>query len=1095
MRKLLLLLAILLGPVCGLVAQTTKTSLSGRITTAQGAVISGASVVVTLMSTETVYGCASNTTGRYFIPDIRPGGPYQIEVSYLGFQKFLIPAVFLKLDEPLVTDIVLQDRINSLPEISIRAARTDALIRSATSGPAFHFGKEDIRLLPSVKRGIADFVKLSPLVYGSAIAGGNYRQNFITIDGSEFNNNFGVGDNLPGNGSQPIALDAIAELSVNIAPYHSIWESGFIGSAVNIISRSGSNKAEGSVYTYFRNQDDYGYQAGDRMVDKRPVQYQLEGARLGGPLISNKLFYFLSFEQEKESYQPQPFQASTAQFPYGSNPNIARPTGQELDMISKYLLENYNYQTGPYQDYRFQNKSNKTLVRLDWNIGANNTFSIRYNQLHSSRPELLNGSRSPLTPYSASLGRRSVNALPFSNSNFNTISNFYSMSAEWNNKLNDQVKHTLRASYTRQYEPRTSDSRLFPFVDILKDGLPFTSFGYEPFTNNNKRDVNVISLMDYLHWNVRKGTWAAGFQTDYSKTKNGYMPFGTGYYTFASWQDFTGGKKPLDYALTYPLNSGSELPEYSFDYLNASVFFQHHLSIGDRLSITGGLRTDLPLFPKALPQNEALSKLRFSGGQQINTSQLPRPALLFAPRLAVRYDLTKDKSMRIRGGTGIFTGRIPFVWIISQARYSGVDQVTQTWQGQSNTPQAFDPVYPQKTILPASMALPSVSSMLSRDFKMPQSWKSSLGLDMLLPFGFKGTLEAIYNRDIRGILFRDANLVEPVALNIPGYPDHRMVYPARNSDKFINPLNTSGQADPDGSSALNMVVISNSSKGYYFSALAQVEKQFAKSLKFSIAYSRSSARNYNDGDGDQTLSALNATPSVNGINNPVTGYAGYVPPHRIVSMLTYAARYGKILKFNVGLVYQGATEGRFSYTYSKDLIGDGTNKSLIYIPSNPSEIKFEPLSMVINNQTVSYSPEQQSSAFFNYIAQDRYLSQRKGKYAERNAALLPWRNQVDLRFSNDFVLNTKQKQHTLQLSIDILNIGNMINHQWGLRKIVNTTAILSPVNLEQVRPNGTVSPAFQLATIGGKLITNTFRTDYSTNSTYLMQFGIRYLFE
>lgn len=1076
------------------VGQTTKTSLSGRVMNEGITAVAGAYIMVTHLPTGTVYGCATNLSGSYFIPDLRPGGPYQIETINLGFKKYQVTGIFFKLDEPAVMNINLQNHIMELSEIKIMAGKSPKLPHAELSGPIFNIHHQDISLLPTIKRSISDFVKLSPQAFGPAIAGGNYRQNFITIDGSEFNNNFGVGDNLPGNGAQPIALDAIAEISVNVAPYQAIWESGFIGSAVNIISRSGSNQTEGSVYSYFRNQDTYGYQAGALKIEKRPIQYHLEGMRLGGPLIKNKLFYFFSFERETEQYQPQPFKAATTEMPYGSATNVARPSDTELNAIRKYLMDTYNYDTGPYQDYDFKNKSNKILLRLDWNLAKNSTLSVRYNQLHSSKPELVNGSRSPLVPYSSSFGRRTANALPFSNSNFNTLSDFYSLSAEWNSRINNQLSNTIRASYTRQYEPRRSESQSFPFVDILKDGIPFTSFGYEPFTYANSRDVYVLSFTDRVQWTRGKGTWTAGLQTDYSNTKNSYMPFGTGYYTYASWQDFTSGKKPLDYAVTYTPDQQSQPPVYSFDYLNASAFMQYTYMAGKRLSLTGGIRIDLPVFLKTLPENQLLADLDFADGQQIHTSLLPKPGLLFAPRIAFNYDLFGDKSIRLRGGTGIFTGRIPFVWIISQARYSGVKQLTQTWQGLQNTPGVFNPDYQQQFSPQQGNALPSVTSVLSRDFKMPQSWKTSIGIDLSLPFGFTGSVEAIYNSDINGILFRDLNLIEPRALNIPGYPDHRMVYPISNNLKFINPINIWGQHDEKGNSALNVVEIINSSKGYYFSAIAQVEKQIGKGFSFSLAYSHSMARNYNDGDGDQTLSALNATPSISGINQPMLSYAGYVPPHKIVSTLTWTRQYANHLKFSIGLIYQGANEGRFSYTYSKDFIGDGTNKSLIYVPKDPSEIRFVPLTVSTGTQTITYSSEQQSTAFFNYLNQDKYLRQRKGNYAERNGALMPWRQQVDLRLSHDWSLNFKEKEHVLRLSCDILNLGNFINRNWGLRKLVNAASILTPANLDQLKPEGNVLPAFQLATIGGQLVNETFRTDYSTNSTYLVQFGIRYLF-
>ena len=1091
MHKYLLVLLLLVSVTA--LAQTTKTSLSGKVVTETGELLTGASIVLTQLTTGTVYGCVTNESGRYFMPDLNPGGPYLLELQSVSNEPYRYKGLYIRLDEPMIFNITVRNKIIALPELMVTSLHKQQMIPEKR-GPMLHIAKQDIDFLPSIRRGIGDFLRLNPQAYGAAVAGGNYRQNFITIDGSEFNNNFGVGQNLPGNGAQPVSLDAIAQISVNVAPYNSIWESGFIGSAVNIVTRTGGNQLTGSAYTYFHSEQNSGYRVAGDTFSKRSNDYRIAGFRIGGPAIKNKLFYFVSYEQEIESYAPQVFQAATPEQPYGSSSNIARPTVTELNEISRFLNDKYGYKSGAYQDYTFENKSRKVLARLDWNIAKNNTFSIRYNQLNSSKPELLNGSRSPLVPYAAAFGRTTANALAFNNSNFSTNSNFYSLAAEWNTKPADQLTNTLRGSFTRQYEPRTSESTLFPFVDILKDGVPFTSFGYEPFTYGNKREVNVISLTDYLTWNHHNTNNVAGFQADYSKTNNSYMPFGTGYYTYGSWEDFATNQKPLDYAATYPLNMVAEPSEFSFRYVNISSYFQQSRTLSDRFNITAGIRSDIQLYPDALAENEVLAQLNFADGQHLHTSQLPKPTLLLSPRLAFRYDVNNSKTLRLRGGTGIFTGRIPYVWIIAQARYSGLYQITQAWQGKENTPGVFNPAQPEQVIPATRTALPSIVSLISRDFKMPQSWKSSLALDMILPAGFKATTEIVYNHDIRGVVFKNVNLNDPLPLNIAGYADNRLVYPAGNAAKYINPLNGSGVPDASGTSPLNAVMLYNSAKGYYLSIITQLEKRM-RNFSFSIAYSHSTAKSYNDGEGDQTLSALNATPSVNGVNQPELGYAGYVMPKRIVSTLNYSFQYARNLKMNIGLVYQAENEGRFSYTYSKDFTRDGTNNSLIYVPANPSEIQFVPLTIVTNTGLRIISATEQSTAFFNYIEQDGYLRKRKGKYAERNGALFPWRNQFDLRLSHNLAVNIQNKTNTLQLTCDILNLGNLLNRNWGLRKLVNANAILQPANLDVLRPGGQVIPAFQLAAPGDKLITQTFRNDVSLSSTYQLQFGLRYVFE
>ncbi|WP_207421157.1 TonB-dependent receptor [Desertivirga brevis] len=1089
-----LLASLMLAGGGALYAQTTKSSIEGRINNADGIPVESASIRMIYLPTGTQYGAGTDEQGRFYLPELKPGGPYQIEVAHIGFDKFQLKDIYLRLGETKSLDIKMNKRTAVLSEVVISATAYKNNNLPIQTGPRLHLNSASLNSMPGVRRSISEQLRRVPQAFGNAIAGGNYRQNFITVDGSEFNNIFGVGENLPGNGAQPISMDAIDQLSVSIAPYNSIWESGFIGGAINIITRSGDNQTRGSAYSYFRNEDMYGYRVGDGQAAKRPLSYQMNGLRVGGPLIKDKLFYFLSFETERETNSPQPFQPSTAGNPYGSGPNTARPSAEALSAIRDTLTSRYGYYAGEPNSYNFRNNSSRFLVRLDWNIATNHTLSLRYNQLNSVRPELVNGSRSPLSAFPVGAGRRNINAVPFSNSNFSTQSNFYSLAGEWNFSVNKRMFNTVRLAFTQQDEPRESNSSIFPFVDILKGGTPFTSFGMEPFTYGNSRQVNLLSVADFLHGSSGKHQWQIGVQADYSRTKNTYMPFGTGYFTFASWDDFLTGQKPVDYAVTYSVVPGVEKPSYSFVYTNTALFGQDHFALNKRIGVTAALRTDLPVFPDPLAENTLAGSLKFSGGQDLITSRLPRPAFLFSPRLSFHWDIDQSKNMRLRGGSGIFTGRIPFVWIISQARYSGMYQATQTWQGQENTPGPFGAN--PKAYIPAETPeagsfLPAVMSVLSPDFKMPQTWKTSLGIDALLPAGIKGTLDVLYNKDIHAIVFKDINLVTPQPLNIPDYPDHRLVYPAAINQRFIHPLNASGVPDANGNSAFNAVLVGNSSRGYYWSVTMSVERQLNRSLNFSASYVKSFAKSLNDGDGDQTLSALTATPTVNGINHPQLSYSGFVSPSQLRGIFSYRTPVSKHLQLSAYLFYQGSIDGRFSYTYARDLVNDGTNKSLIYVPRDKSEIRFAP---IVDNNTgkVMFTAEQQQRAFFDYVEQDNYLRTRKGRYAERNGAQLPWRNQVDLKLTADITLTRRHNQHSLQFTADLLNAGNLFNPAWGNKKLVNASAILVPVNLNAVKPGGDVQPVFQMATPGGKLLSDTFRNDVSLNSTYIIQLGLRY---
>ncbi|MDX5437811.1 MAG: TonB-dependent receptor, partial [Pontibacter sp.] len=578
------------------------------------------------------------------------------------------------------------------------------------------------------------------------------------------------------------------------------------------------------------------------------------------------LFFFVNAETEEQTRPGQNMIAATPDAPYGSANNIARPTVAELDMISKYLRDTYGYETGGYQGYDFASEKTKLMARLDWNINNNHRFNIRYSQVESKDPSFVSTSRSPLTSYASAAGRRSPNALHFRNSNYYTEANFYSLAAELNSTLLGKFANTLRVTYTNQNDPRSSDSSPFPFVDILKDGTPFTSFGYEPFTMGNLRDVEMYSIVDNFSWTVGKHNFTVGGQADFSTTKNGFQRYATSYYTFASWEDFVNGGLPTDFALTYSLAPNFAQAFPSFKFAQYSAYGQDEFTFSDKLRLTAGLRLDYATYPQMLEEHPLISQLTFANGEKLNTANLPEASLMWSPRFGFNWDVKGDRSVQVRGGSGVFTGKIPYVWIVSQAGDAGMLQVTQTFSG-DKVPGAFNPdpaAYRPETVPTAGTVIPSTISVISENFKMPQTWKSSLAVDVQLPFGIVGSLEGIYNKDLNTAIFRNANLVDPQALNVSGYADNRLIYPSANQDKFINPL-LNGQAVPNGTAkagAFNAIVLDNASKGYYWSVTAKLDKQFNNGLMASLAYARSESKNQFDGGGDQPLSAFQSTATV-----------------------------------------------------------------------------------------------------------------------------------------------------------------------------------------------------------------------------------------
>lgn len=1107
LKRILFLIAIVLV-ASGVNAQVTTSSMSGTTKNVTGDALAGASISAVHQPSGTRYSAISQSGGRYNIPNMRPGGPYHIEISYVGFTTQKFDDVYLKLAEDFVLDITLGTSENTLTTVVVTGAtRKNPILNSSRTGAVTNIGRREIERLPSITRNINDLTRATPQANGASVAGGNYRQNNFTIDGADFNNSFGIGSNLPADGA-PISLDAIDEISVSISPFD-IRQSGFIGSAINAVTRAGTNNFQGSVYRYWRSEKQQGKKVNKEEITRPVFDFEQIGARLGGPIIKNKLFFFLNYETENQPRSIQDLVAATPERPFGqNNPNVARPTRTEMDAISQYLLDTYGYATGPYDNYSTEVKRTKIMGRIDWNINQKHRLNIRYSQVEGSSPSPVSTSTSGSGFSFPSNGGRNSSAnnhLFFKNSSYRQGANFYSAAIELNSQFGRRFSNVLRGTYTFQNDSRESDSQIFPLVDILKDGTAFATFGYEPFTYGNLRKVKMYSFVDNLTWSSGKHAFTAGLQADFSETINGFQRFGTSYYVFNSWEDFVSANdpnpanrvKPVNFALTYSLEPNFAQAFPSFKFAQYSAYFQDEISVNNKFKLTLGLRGDLPTYPDVseIKTHPLVEKLTFANGTVVNTGALPKKRVMLSPRLGFNYDIYGDRSLQIRGGTGIFTGKIPFVWIVSQSGDAGMLQVTQSFSGQANTPGVFNPdpgAYRPATVPAAGTVIPGTISAMDPDFKFPQTWKSSLGLDTKLGWGTIFTLEAIFNRDIRTTVFNNVNLVTPQALNVNGYPDNRMIFPSTNTTRFINPLNNAGQASATGTQALNTVVLQNGKRGHYFSLNATVAKQFSQGFSASISYTKSFANNLYDGSGDQPLSAwqLNQVGAVSP-NTPTLGYAGYVLPDRLSAMVSYKKEYFRHLATTISLFYEGAIQGRFSYTYAADFNRDGySGNDLIYIPKDASEITFVP--KTVNG--VTYSAQEQSNLFFQYIEQDKYLSAHKGQYAERNGGQFPWRNQVDIRIMQDLFTNIGKNKNTIQFSIDIFNFGNLLNNSWSTYKTLNAGAILVPTNQNSLTPGGTVKPTFQLATDRSGLATKTFRDNASITSTYYMQFGLRYLF-
>jgi hypothetical protein len=1073
-------------------SQVTTSGISGKVTTANNEPLPGATILAVHQPSGAQYGTVTNSDGRYVLQGMRTGGPYKVEISFIGYSKETYTEVNLSLGETFVLNVTLKESAVDIGEVIVMGAK-GPILNSEKNGASVNINSRQIAMMPMVSRSINDVTRITPQSNGTSIGGGNYRQNYITVDGAQFNNAFGIGTNLPAGGS-PISLDALDQISVNITPFD-VRQSGFIGSSVNAVTRSGSNEFSGSVYTYMQDETLKGNKVGDASFTKSKSDYNMIGLRLGGPIIKDKLFFFLNFEKEKNTIPGPPRVAATADKPADYTNNIARPTVAEMDMISAYLKEHYGYETGPYQGYSNESPGQKLLVRLDWNINKNHKFNIRYSDTRAKSPNYPSTSVSPFSSIYTG-NRQAMDAMWFQNSGYYQETNFSSLASELNSTFGDgKFSNTLRYTYSYQDEPRSTDGKLFPFVDILKDNKVFTSFGTELFSYGNLREVKTTTITDDFSWTMGINHMTLGLQYEHNNTKNGFMRFGSSFYVFNSWDDFVNGVKPLDFGITFSNTPGYKQAYPSFDFNQYTAYLQDEINVSTKFKMTAGFRVDLPTYSQPVDAHPILSSLAF-GDNKYNTATLPKSRLLLSPRLGFNYDIIGDRSLVVRGGTGIFTGRVPFVWIVSQVGDAGMIQTTLNYTGKANTPGPFNPdpraYYPATQPAAGTLVPTSTFTVIDKDFKMPQTWKSSLAVDAKLPFGIKGTLEGIYNKDYNTAFFVNEGLKGAVAMNIAGYPDNRLIYPTKVTDKYYQ-YQTNGvyPATAGKESGLSPIVLENKKGGYYYSVTAKLEKAFEKGFYGMVAYTYSQAKNLVDGAGDQAASAWNGNANVNGANSVEKSYASYVVPDRLIGNISYRLEYLKNFASSISVFYEGGEQGRFSYVYSSNIVRDGAgSNNLLYVPLNPSEITF--VDQTVNG--VLWTAQAQSEAFFKFIDQDKYLKDRKGKYAERNGVLMPWVHKFDLKFMQEFYINVFGKRNTIQLSADILNVGNLLNKNWGITNYYNQSNILVPVNASSISATGSVKPTYKLNPYNNTMLTKTYSDYVGYSSTYSIQFGIRYIF-
>lgn len=1100
-RKIALTLMGLFAAVAAF-AQVTTSSISGKVTDENGADLAGATVIAVHVPSGTQYWTIADSRGNYRILNILPGGPYTVRVEMLGFRVTEITGVNVALADNFVVNTTLEEESMDLDEVVVVAESVTSNMRSDRAGAVTSVDLKSINSIPVISRDVQDIIKLTPQSYdsgnGPQIGGGTYRQNNFTIDGAAANNAFGIGGTMPANGS-PISMDAIEQISVNVTPYD-VRQSGFIGAAMNAVTRSGHNTFEASAYSYFYNEKFRGKYIEGNELAINPEQHLLVGARVGGPIIKDKLFFFLNFEMERDVEPGPSYRASSASNPYtDGNDGIARPSETVMNALSDYLINKWGYNPGAYQGYSTVSPAYKFLARIDWNINHNHKLNIRYNMTQSKSPLNPSTSTSGLGDKDFSTNRRTNNtALFFQNARYFQENNYSSIVAELNSRfLDGKVNNVLRATYSHQNEPRSTEGGMFPFVDLVVGDNIYTSFGTELFSLGNLRDVNTVTVTDEVTASLGINQLTAGVQYEWNRTKNGFQRFGAGYYTFEfgteadlmnAINNNTLFNNPYQYAITHSFNDDWSQAFPQFDFHQISLYLQNEMSF-NRFKLSYGLRVELPVYPDlGIMENPQVSSSTFAdykgNGGKYSTLQLPSTTVMFSPRIGFNWDILGDRSLVLRGGSGFFTGRLPFVWIVAQAGDAGVLQATyNAVNGDGNTIPKFNAdrtnqlnqIYPNG-VTPGAASISSIS-LMAPDLKMPQTWKSSLALDYILPGDVMLSVEGVYNYDINPVTITNVGLKDPTLSNISGFADNRYVW-----GEYYN-------------SNLQEVYLLNNSKkgGHYYSVTAKAEKRNFYGFDGMIAYTYSNALSYGDGWGDQVYSAWQNAATVNGQNFVDLGYAGYVMPHRLIASLSYTAEYARNFATGISIFYEGGPRGRYSYTYTKNIVGDGGANNLIYVPASKDELTFADYTP--DGWDHVYTAADQADDFWNFVNNSKYLSSRKGQYAERNGLIAPWTHQFDVRIYQNFYLYQKNGQrHTIQVGLDIENIGNLFNQNWGHFWSVNSTSILRIAD-NPYAAGGTAKPVYNFMNNGMERLTSEFSPSISLSSTWMMQLSLRWIFQ
>lgn len=1088
MQKRILFLVSMMMIVChSIMAQVTTSSMSGRVTLKEtGEELIGATIQAVHMPSGTSYGAVTNANGRFNIQGMRTGGPYKVTVSYVGHQTKTYTDIKLQLAEVYNLNVELSEDAKLLGEVVVSA--TASKFAAEKTGASTNINKSQIANMPTVSRSITDITRLSPYGgKGMSFGGVDGRTANFTVDGANFNNNMGLSPSLPGGGN-PISIEAIEELQVVVAPYD-VRQTNFIGGGVNAITKSGNNQFQGTAYVYHENENLRGDAVKRQQISgaREKDQKTTYGFTLGGPILKNKLFFFVNAEAIKIPTIVNRWRGSTKGIADPDN-FISRTSLKDLQTVSDFVKNKYGYDTGSYADFPADKNNYKLLARIDWNITDQHRLALRYN--YTKNQNWISPNASSMDGGTRmSEGRLSKASMAYANSMYSKDNLVHSFSFDLNSRLSENLSNQLLATYSKLDDVRGTNSSEFPFIDILKDGQAYLSLGYELFTWNNAVHNNVWNVKDELTYYLGKHKIIGGLAYEYKMADNSYMRNGTGYYRYTSLDDFLNGGTPEIVNLTYGYD-GEKAPAARVRTNKYSLYAQDEWSMTDNFKLTYGLRIDNLVFDnKDLIANKAINDLDFNG-RHLDTGKWPDANWIFSPRVGFSWDVLGNKTLKVRGGTGLFAGNLPLVFFTNMPTNGGMVQYNAHINAGIAAKRGFDMTqfagglvtdgegrathaalyeklaslgYPT-TVKPEDGVVPSAVAGIASDFKMPQVWKTSIAVDYQLPISFPATLtgELIFNKSINETSISDWSIPSVGGFARFNGVDNRPIYPTGYH------TNTSA------------FVLENTSRGYGWIGNITLNTQPTEWLDFTAAYTHTVSKNVTGMPGSNAESAFTYVPTVEGPNHIRLHNSQYVTPDRLMASATIHDKSGN----HYGFFYEAWRGGaNYSYMTVNDINSDGYNYDALYIPTDEQ----------VANNDFRFVSEDDKTRFMDYVHNNNYLKKHQGEYAEAYSLYSPWVHRIDFSYKHDFKVNIGNTKHKLQLSCDVKNLMNLFNSSWGVAKYLNPAigAEARILKFEGVDKEGYATYSTP-ASIHGN--TETFTPNYSLGQCWYASIGLKYTF-